>query len=215
MKIATFLSLSSCTFSAVWCLKENLPSERTRIALRAFCLPSCVSIWSASAIACARLVKPPCHCMAAISLRTRTMSSVRPCTAIAGLIVVVPSGIETRRPLPKSPMPRRTADWPRYRVAYLPLSAVAKLRSVTNPSWPSELLESTSMTKSCSALQSSSPMQSCVLHRCSSMRSPESVLGHLPRPRIGTSTGRVREVMPPPQAAEQVLHLLQSSSLQS
>mmetsp|Transcript_104966 Transcript_104966/g.208671 ORF Transcript_104966/g.208671 Transcript_104966/m.208671 type:complete len:262 (+) Transcript_104966:712-1497(+) len=177
--------------------------------------PPCNSSVSASASAWAKFVNPRCHFNAAMLFCTRCLSSVRLCTAIAGLMAVVPSGNEVRRPLPKRPMAMRAADWPSYLVAYVPLSSAAKLRRVSKPSLPREPLPSSSITKSCCVAQSSSPTQSCVLQCCSCRRSPASGFGHLPRPRIGTSTGRERDDIPPPHAAEQGLQLFQSSSWQS
>merc|ERR1719361_1992926 len=57
-------------------------------------------------------------------------------------------------------------------------------------------------------------MQSCVLHGLFAYRSIECAVGHLPSPRIGTTTLRVRSVMPPPHAMEHGVQSLHTSNAQ-
>merc|ERR1719439_71370 len=61
-------------------------------------------------------------------------------------------------------------------------------------------------TKSCLAMQTSSPLQSNVLHFLIPYRILELGLGPLPLPRIGMSTRRHRSWKPPPHATEQGDH---------
>mmetsp|Transcript_26061 Transcript_26061/g.82396 ORF Transcript_26061/g.82396 Transcript_26061/m.82396 type:complete len:243 (+) Transcript_26061:1025-1753(+) len=71
------------------------------------------------------------------------------------------------------------------------------------------------MIRSCCATQTSSPTHFCVLHGFSSRRSGASVLGHLPRPRMGSVTDFLRSVRPPSQAMVHGVQSLHCESLQS
>mmetsp|Transcript_1340 Transcript_1340/g.4553 ORF Transcript_1340/g.4553 Transcript_1340/m.4553 type:complete len:281 (-) Transcript_1340:1600-2442(-) len=170
---------------------------------------------SARAKACAMFVKPRCHfCCMSLS-RTFCRSKVNGWTWMADSTLVVPSGMVNKWPLPNRTTPILTASLPKNFGWYLFVRFTAKFRRTSKPSAFREPLASSAMIKSCCAMQISSPVHSCVLHCCSWKRLRDVFFGHLPWPRMGTSTLRVCVVTPPLQAMEHGAQSDQSSSLQS
>mmetsp|Transcript_95856 Transcript_95856/g.222221 ORF Transcript_95856/g.222221 Transcript_95856/m.222221 type:complete len:310 (-) Transcript_95856:43-972(-) len=218
-KSLTCLSLSSRTFSAVSYSKEYLPSESTRMALCATCRPLCSSKVSAMDSACARFVKPCCQVCSRILVRTKPVSFVRGCTLMAGETVAVPFGTASTLPLPKRTTPTCIASMPKYSGLYFCVKSAANCRKIPKPVSPKEPLASSAMTRSCCAMQISSPRQSWVLHAWVWRRRSLLSFGHLPWPRMGTKTSRTLVCTPWPSstahAMEQGDQLLQACRVQS
>merc|ERR1719379_3361266 len=101
-----------------------------------------------------------------------------------------------------------------YLPMYLSMRPAAKSLMILKPSSRREPLASMARTKSCLAMQTSSPLQSNVLHFLIPYRILELGFGHLPLPRMGILTRRHRSVKPPPHATEQGDHLDHFLSLQ-
>ena len=89
-----------------------------------------------------------------------------------------------------------------------------ELLSALQPDSWREPLPSMASTRSCLAMQTSSPLPTCVLHFLRPYRIFELPLGHLPSPRMGIVTRRPRSEKPPPHATEQGDHFDHFLSLQ-
>merc|ERR1719329_1609518 len=91
-------------------------------------------------------------------------------------------------PLPNCKTPTFIASEPKYSVWYFVMRVTAKFLRMPKPSSVREPLPSIPSTKSCLAMQTSSPVHGCTLHSCLAYLKSEFGVGHFPNPRVGINT---------------------------